>query len=170
MTDRLLHAFHRLPETQESQAFTDHRFLYMGGEGGTGKSRIVRTIVNGFDQMQCRSRLNISATTGVAANIIGGSPIDSLYKLEWIDSSPVRLDSPEPTVSFPLQISRPVTRWTRCQFLILDEVCRHIYSISNISGLYAGRSQTPTNLAKTLSFQNLSSFFRRPRRLIQCRL
>jgi hypothetical protein len=124
MTDRLLHDFHRLPETQESHALTDCRFLYMGGEGGTGISHIVKAIVDCFDQLQCRSRLNISATTGVAANIIGGSTIDSLCKLEWIDPSAVRVDRLEPAVGLPSQveISRPVTRWTRCQFLILDEV------------------------------------------------
>jgi hypothetical protein len=46
MTDRLLFAFHGLGDTQDSRLLTDQCFLYMGGEGGTGKSRIIKAIVD----------------------------------------------------------------------------------------------------------------------------
>jgi hypothetical protein len=94
--------------------------------------------------------------TGVAANIISGSTIDSLCQLEWIqDSSPGTAASAEATINhLPAPDIAPTktTRWTHCQFLILDEVPSCIYTSSNIVlGLHAGCCQAPANLTEALS-------------------
>jgi hypothetical protein len=47
--------------------------LYIGGEGGVGKSRIVKGIVGGMDLINRKDEIILMAPTGAAANNIGGN-------------------------------------------------------------------------------------------------
>ena len=51
------------------------------GPGGTGKTKVIGAIVTLFDRIGCPEKLLLSATTGVAADIINGSTIHSLCHL-----------------------------------------------------------------------------------------
>lgn len=55
--------------------------LYCGGEGGTGKSRVIGAIRNFFKAILREDEIVVLATTGVAADNIGGSTIHSLLAL-----------------------------------------------------------------------------------------
>jgi type II secretory pathway predicted ATPase ExeA len=47
--------------------------LYIGGEGGVGKSQIVKAIVAGIDLIQRKQEVILMAPIGVAANNISGN-------------------------------------------------------------------------------------------------
>lgn len=55
--------------------------MYIGGAGGTGKTRVIDAITQVFERMGCAERLRKAAPTGVAARLIGGSTIHSLLNL-----------------------------------------------------------------------------------------
>jgi hypothetical protein len=104
------------------------RTLYMGGPGGSGKSRVIRAISAFFSAKNCDNRLNISATTGIAANGIYGSTIDSLCQLPRNTTArkgnrgkEIRDDEESNSNMNLVQ-----TRWMSCQFLIVDEVCIYL--------------------------------------------
>ena len=82
--------------------------LYCGGEGGTGKSRVIGAIRNFFKAILREDEIVVSATTGVAADNIGGSTIHSLLALR---SSRSRISTTE-RENF----------WMRKSCLIIDEI------------------------------------------------
>ena len=47
--------------------------LYIGGEGGVGKSQIVKGVVAGMDLIRRKAEVILMGTTGVAADVIGGN-------------------------------------------------------------------------------------------------
>jgi len=55
--------------------------MYLRGSTGTGKSRVIEASIEAFSQLKCVEQLLVCATTGLAANLIGGSTVDSLLKL-----------------------------------------------------------------------------------------
>ena len=55
--------------------------MYLGGEGGTGKSAVLNALTSYMIGLGVRSKLRIGAPTGVAASNIGGSTIHSLLGL-----------------------------------------------------------------------------------------
>ena len=56
----------------------ERQMLYLGGSGGTGKSRIIHAVKALFVQTGCCNQLLVSDTTGTAAKLIAGRTIDSL--------------------------------------------------------------------------------------------
>lgn len=62
---------------------TNHEslLLYCGGEGGTGKSAVISAIRDYFITIMRENEIVVSATTGGAADNIGGSTIHSLLAL-----------------------------------------------------------------------------------------
>ena len=56
----------------------ESRCIYLGGPGGTGKSRVIHAIKCVFEKLGKQDQLIVSATTGPAAMLIHGSTIDSL--------------------------------------------------------------------------------------------
>jgi ABC-type ATPase involved in cell division len=71
---------HLEPDTVNDDV--ENRCIYLGGPGGTGKSQVIKAIIEAFRQLNCSEQLLVCATTGVAANLTGGSTVDSLLKLE----------------------------------------------------------------------------------------
>lgn len=47
--------------------------LYIGGEGGVGKSQVVKAIVAGMDMINRKDEVILMAPTGAAADVIGGN-------------------------------------------------------------------------------------------------
>jgi hypothetical protein len=55
--------------------------MYLGGPGGTRKTKVIEAIVTLFDRIRCPEKLVLSATMGVAADIINGSTMHTLCHL-----------------------------------------------------------------------------------------
>jgi tRNA(Met) C34 N-acetyltransferase TmcA len=96
--------------------------MYLGGPGGTGKSRVIGAIVTLFERAGCSEKLRVSATTGVAAQLVRGSTIDSLCKL-WRQQNGVREKKPkEMDEDEGGMMNDTDSNWAQCEFLIVDEV------------------------------------------------
>ncbi|EXU94845.1 helitron helicase-like domain protein [Metarhizium robertsii] len=118
-----------LDSIQHVQRETDVEQLcqFIGGEGGTGKSRIIEAIVELFTRRDVGHRLLVTATSGTAAARINGITIHSACNLsvEQRSASAVskRLDGAQasgPGLRFVSGQSR--MHWQDKQLLILDEV------------------------------------------------
>jgi hypothetical protein len=55
--------------------------LFLGGEGGTGKSVVVKALTKTLDDLHLRHTLRLAAFTGVAAANIGGCTVHTLLKI-----------------------------------------------------------------------------------------
>jgi len=112
-------------EENESEGL--NRCLYLGGAGGTGKSEVIQAVEDAFEALGHSDKLLVSATTGVAAQLIGGSTIDSLCKFSKRQQSRKEADG-------VLHLTMTGNYWMACRFLILDEVsmmgCSKLHRIS----------------------------------------
>jgi hypothetical protein len=120
---------------------SENRCMYLGGSGGTGKSRVIHAIVALFERVGCREMLSIGATTGAAAHLINGSTIDSICGLKKHKKSKRDTDVDDSSEKLDNDNS-----WTSQQFLIIDEVsmlgCHKLAEISKRLSLVKG-SQLP---------------------------
>jgi hypothetical protein len=78
--------------------------------------------VEAFVRLQCQEQLLVSATTGVAANIIGGSTIDSLAKIKRKSGRYKENDDTQESTDTSAYSYTVDNTWMSCNFLILDEV------------------------------------------------
>lgn len=98
--------------------------MYLGGPGGTGKSRVVNALREYFD-MQGESRcFRLAAYTGVAARNIGGATLHALLQLN------------ESGRTMSNKAKRDLAAmWDGVDYLFIDEVsmigCEMLHSISN---------------------------------------
>ena len=108
---------------------THNRCMYLGGPGGTGKTKVIGAIVTLFDRIGCPEKLMLSATTGVAADIINGSTIHSLCHLGRGNQGDEDVGKVERMNRLHLDNS-----WTNCEFLVIDEMsmvgCKTLNEIS----------------------------------------
>ena len=58
---------------------TEQLIGYVGGPGGTGKSQVIKAIVEFHERMKMKHALQLSAYTGTAAKHIGGSTTTTLF-------------------------------------------------------------------------------------------
>ena len=99
--------------------------LYLGGSGGTGKSRVIHAIKALFERTGCRNQLLVSATTGTAAKLIAGSTIDSLCGFGRSNRTKMADFEDDEDYDYgdsSFQRTDVDNSWTSCRFLILDEV------------------------------------------------
>ena len=58
---------------------TEQLISYVGGPGGTGKSQVIKAIIEFHKRMKVKHTLKLSANTGTAAKHIGGSTTTTLF-------------------------------------------------------------------------------------------
>ena len=108
----------QLDRIRRDEAGASQSCQFLGGEGGTGKSRVVEAIADLFAEKAQSHRLLVTAMSGAAAANINGVTIHSACKLS-IDST---------STAAPEQSARPrldgQTRmhWQEKWLLIIDEV------------------------------------------------
>ena len=108
---------------------------YVGGPGGTGKSQIIKAIVEFHDRMKVKRTLKLSAMTGTASKHIGGSTTTTMFG--GFDMNNLKQDD-----KIKLQY-----RFRNVETIIIDEVsmigCRHLANISR--ALSHGKNSDPQN-------------------------
>jgi predicted ATP-dependent serine protease len=121
-------AFHRicrqLDQLRREDGGTSQLLQYIGGEGGTGKSRIIAAIAELFAQQGQQHRLLVTATSGTAAANIDGITIYSACKFtkEGV-SRRGDLDGFAALTSTNLRIDvQAKMDWQEKELLIIDEV------------------------------------------------
>ncbi|KAJ6436676.1 chitinase [Purpureocillium lavendulum] len=102
---------------------------FVGGEGGTGKSRINSALVELFVEKGISSRLLITATSGTAAAGINGITIHSAYGFLKDMGAAANADKDLDGVRLPRQAGRFVhsqsrMNWQEKDVLVIDELCR----------------------------------------------
>ena len=84
--------------------------LYVGGEGGVGKSQVIKVIVEGMDLIRRKDEVILMAPTGAAADNIGGNTYHTSLGIN-------RSQTQKPSVS-----SRVNKLWSRKTIMIIDEI------------------------------------------------
>lgn len=82
--------------------------FYLGGSGGTGKSRVIKTVVDFARRWNAASSLIISASSGVAATLVGGCTLHSALSIQR------NLNPPKPTET-------QIANWSTIGMLFIDE-------------------------------------------------
>ena len=99
--------------------------MYLGGSGGTGKSRVVNALRDFFDRKGEGRRFRLAAYTGVAARNIGGATLHSLLRM---NESGRRLGTKSKR--------ELVDMWDGVDYLFIDEVsmigCEMLHNISSV--------------------------------------
>lgn len=104
--------------------------MYVAGEGGTGKSHVIRCIVELFRRCGVRARLLLSAPTGIASVLIGGYTVHALTFL--------------PKSKNPINIEALHDIWKGVDYLIVDEV-------SMISAIFMAQASERMRMGKASS-------------------
>ncbi|KAH6954100.1 hypothetical protein BKA56DRAFT_236176 [Ilyonectria sp. MPI-CAGE-AT-0026] len=114
--------------------------LYVGGEGGVGKSQVIKGIVAGMDLIRRKDEVILMAPTGAAADNIGGN---TYHTSLGISINRSRGSAMKPRVR---------RLWSRKTIMIIDEDCPSSSSwvISSSSRLFGaqhyGRSLEPATM------------------------
>lgn len=87
---------------------THQLVFYLGGSGGTGKSRVIHTLIDFARRWDASKSLIISASSGVAATLIGGCTLHSALGIQR------SLDPPNPTET-------QISNWSSIGMLFIDE-------------------------------------------------
>ena len=98
--------------------------LYLGGPGGTGKSRVVSALRDFFECRNQTRRFRLAAYTGVAARNIGGATLHSLLQMN------------ESGRDISLKTKRDLAAmWEGVDYLFIDEVsmlgCEMLHNVSH---------------------------------------
>jgi hypothetical protein len=88
----------------------DQTLIHIGGEGGVGKSQIIKAIATGMDLIYRKNELILMAPTGAAADVIGGNTYHT--------SLGISLNRSRQTGMGP----RVRQLWSRKTIMIIDEV------------------------------------------------
>ena len=110
----------------------DQMLLYVGGEGGVGKSQVIKAIVAGMDLIRRRNEVILLAPTGAAADNIGGSTIHTALGMSIAKKQ-------KPSVS-----PRVKNLWSNKTIMIVDEI-----SMVDLSMLHTINNQC--KIAKSLN-------------------
>ncbi|KJZ70840.1 hypothetical protein HIM_09754 [Hirsutella minnesotensis 3608] len=100
---------------------------FVGGEGGTGKSRIIEALVELFSKKRLSNRLLITATSGTAAARINGITIPSACGFTKDQGAGANMAKDLDVVRLPKQAERFVhgqsrMDWQEKDVLVIDEV------------------------------------------------
>ncbi|KAF6802740.1 hypothetical protein CPLU01_16143, partial [Colletotrichum plurivorum] len=115
----------KLDEVREDEANTEQLLLFIGGEGGTGKSRVIEALAAVFNELDESHRLLVTATSGTAAANIDGITIHSACHLSQNKNrrQPATLDNFGATAAQTSRMDGEVkAEWRNRWLLVLDEV------------------------------------------------
>jgi hypothetical protein len=88
----------------------EQMLLYVGGEGGVGKSQIIKAIVAGMDLISRKDEVILMAPTGAAADNIGGNTYHTSLGISIAQTQ-------KPTAS-----ARVRKLWSRKTIMVIDEI------------------------------------------------
>ncbi|TFK58409.1 hypothetical protein BDN72DRAFT_739355, partial [Pluteus cervinus] len=92
--------------------------MFVYGEGGTGKSRLIHEIAQLFAEKDTPSLLAKTATTGVASGLIDGTTVHS-----WVAMPIIILPTPgQASMSTSYSQKKRSNTMTSAAYLIIDEV------------------------------------------------
>ncbi|KIL54765.1 hypothetical protein M378DRAFT_1051766 [Amanita muscaria Koide BX008] len=97
-------------KAEEGSEDTSQLLMQIIGEAGTGKSRVIQTITEAFETAGFESKLRKGAFTGIAACLIGGQTLHSLFGLNLQGNLPSED-----------RVRKLAESWKSVRYLIIDE-------------------------------------------------
>ncbi|KAA8914803.1 hypothetical protein FN846DRAFT_770661, partial [Sphaerosporella brunnea] len=97
-------------ETIDELPSTHPLCIYLGGEGGTGKSVAIKAVELLMDKLHKGGALQLCATTGSAADNIGGTTYHSALNVTWGGGQGFKPSSSQ------------LAKWQDKSILIVDEI------------------------------------------------
>ena len=111
----------RIIANHASTKTPEQLIMYVGGMAGTGKSQVIRSLIEFFERRNESHRIIIAAPTGTAAALVGGSTYHSILGIN---------DKGAHNIS----MAKVRTRLDGVNYIFLDEVsmlsCHDLYNIS----------------------------------------
>jgi hypothetical protein len=105
--------------------------MYLGGMGGTGKSRVIEAIIEMFRLREETHRFIVLAPTGSAAALLNGSTYHSVLGLR---GSTTNIDESNTANSNETSLSKMMSRLDGVEYIFFDEVsmlsCSKMYAIA----------------------------------------
>lgn len=112
--------------------------MYLGGSGGTGKSRVIIAVRNFFDRRNEGRRLRLASYTGVAAHNIGGMTVHAALNLCSASNQQSKAGRGKTQRDL-------VAMWDGVDFLFVDEVsmigCKFMFQIHKALCLAKGNDR-----------------------------
>ncbi|CAF0983083.1 unnamed protein product [Brachionus calyciflorus] len=91
----------------------DQKIMYIGGDGGVGKSRVISAIEFFFSFNNRHDEIKICAYTGTASNLINGNTIHSTFKFSY------KAKDNDNRIYFNFDEKK---NWNKIAYLIIDEI------------------------------------------------
>lgn len=122
-----------LPQTAEKEPLR----MYLGGPGGTGKSRVLDALKAFFDRRQESRRLRVASYTGVAAANVAGVTLHSALQVSQLETASGVKSKAE------LEL---VAMWNGVDYLFIDEVsmvgCKMLRDVSHNLSIAKGTDES----------------------------
>ncbi|KAF9471129.1 hypothetical protein BDN70DRAFT_820442, partial [Pholiota conissans] len=103
--------------------------MYLGGMGGTGKSQVIRALIEMFHRKKESHRFIVLAPTGTAAALLNGSTYHSALGIRINDSKEGGIHGNKADTIYELK-----SKLSGVDYIFIDEVsmiaCHELYSIS----------------------------------------
>ncbi len=115
--------------------------LFISGGAGTGKTTLLETLISQMNKLHGPSKVFVTATTGISAVGIGGTTLNQFAGLGTVDHLATEADIDAAVEE--VMISRPgaVSRWKKCQCLVVDEVSMLSFTLLNVIHKLANRAR-----------------------------
>jgi hypothetical protein len=123
-------AFHIIAN-HASECYAEQLKMYLGGMGGTGKTRVIKALISMFVQKQENHRFMVLAPTGTAAALLNGSTYHSILGVRSSNNN-----NGEESLRNESSVIREVQeRLEGVDYIFIDEIsmiaCHELYAISS---------------------------------------
>lgn len=122
-----------LPQTAEKEPIR----MYLGGPGGTGKSRVLDALKAFFDRRQESRRLRVASYTGVAAANVAGVTLHSALQVSQLESASGVKSKAELDL---------IAMWKGVDYLFIDEIsmvgCKMLRDVSHNLSIAKGTDES----------------------------
>jgi ATP-dependent DNA helicase PIF1 len=95
---------------------SERKSLFYTGSAGTGKSFLLKVLIQQLKKMHGHDAVAVTASTGIAAYSIGGSTLHSFSGAGLANQDRDKL------VDIILKNKKSYNRWVSCKVLIIDEI------------------------------------------------
>lgn len=130
----------RLVALHSIQSNPEQLKMYLGGVGGTGKTKVINTLRSFFEHRGQSGRMAVCAPTGAAASLLNGSTYHYLLGIRMEDDA-------EDNVSETTAVANAKQRLSGVEYLFLDEVsmlsCKHMHIVSSRLANTTGQHEVP---------------------------
>jgi hypothetical protein len=138
----LLHAVLNMPQNLVTDP-SEQTLLYIGGEGGTGKTEVIKAFLFGMELLDTSNQVILSAPTGAAASHIKGSTVHAVLGIGRDQNDAARMSKAAAERRIALKhkrvlITDEIGMVGKKLLYRVDQQCKGIFSLPTDSGALFG--------------------------------